>query len=206
LERIDKLKGASMIVYRIYDKETGKSYIGQTSMSLHKRIYGHLHKSESAIGEAMRQRGQENFDVSVIDVCETKKDADRAEKFWIKFYDSINNGYNIHTGGTPDKKWMEELRSRQKGGERKHTKKFLYKQRMKKLGEEMKKKEKPRKLISKKDIEQWRAEKRQLQDEGVAQVRKLMTTPKEPLFTAKEIYQHETEWIKNIAMQQRMFS
>lgn len=195
-----------MIVYRIYDKLTGKNYIGQTSQPLHKRIYGHLHSNKSIIGKAMAECGQSNFDVSVVDVCETKEDADKAEKFWIKFYDSVNNGYNIHEGGTPDKKWMDKMREKQMVEGYKHSEKFIQKRRMKELARQMRRKEKPRKLISKKDIEQWRAEKRQMQDEGMAQVRKLMTTQEKPLFTAKEIYQHETEWIKNIAMQQRMFS
>ena len=51
-----------------------------------------------------------NFDISVIDVCDTKEEADKAEKYWIGFYDSINNGYNIMQGGTPDKAYMNKLR------------------------------------------------------------------------------------------------
>ena len=169
-----------MIVYRIYDKETGKSYIGQTSMSLHKRIYGHLHKSDSAIGEAMRQRGQENFDVSVIDVCETKKDADRAEMFWIKFYDSVNNGYNIHEGGTPDKKRMAELRAMQTKGKRGHTKKFL------------------RKQAKKKEEELYKRRKKKHEE-------RLLEVKVTPLPSIKEIYQNETELLKRIMIQQRLY-
>ncbi len=193
-----------MIVYRIYDKLTGKNYIGQTSKPLHKRIYSHLHDKTSIVGRAMVECGQNNFDVSVIDVCETKQEADKSEKFWIKFYDSVNNGYNIHEGGTPGKKWMDELRNKQTGGKRKHSKKFLQKQRMKELVEEMRRTAKTQKFVCKKDIEQWRAEKAKRQEEGMAKVRKLMVEQEKPLFTAKEIYQHETEWIKSIAMQQRL--
>jgi hypothetical protein len=73
----------------------------------------------------MKESGLQNFDISVIDVCEDRAAADQAERFWIDFYDAIENGYNVVAGGTPDKKYMDELRSRIKhfrGGRKKKEK------------------------------------------------------------------------------------
>jgi group I intron endonuclease len=99
-----------MIIYRIYDKTNGKNYIGQTQRKLSQRIYSHLHDETSHIGNEINKKGRMNFDISVLDVCDTKEEADKAEKYWIGFYDSINNGYNIMQGGTPDKAYMIKLR------------------------------------------------------------------------------------------------
>lgn len=111
-----------MIVYRIYDRLTGKNYIGQTSKPLNRRIYSHLHSKKSLVGRAMKESDLQHFDVSVLDVCEDKVTADQSEKFWIEFYDSINNGYNVVAGGSPDKKYMDTLRDIPRGEYKKHRK------------------------------------------------------------------------------------
>lgn len=99
-----------MIIYRIYNKATGGNYIGQTSQTLRKRIYNHLHNKSSLVGQAMREQGLKNFDVSVIDICQDREDADKAEAFGIDFYDAIATGYNVMQGGAPDKAYMDKLR------------------------------------------------------------------------------------------------
>ena len=97
-----------MIVYRILNKLTGQSYIGQTSRTLAERITNHIN-GKSAIGKDIAKYGRQNFDVSVLDVTDDKEKADKAERYWIAFYDTVINGYNVLAGGTPTNKEMQML-------------------------------------------------------------------------------------------------
>lgn len=184
-----------MIVYRIYERNTGKSYIGQTGRTLSQRIYAHLHNKKSLIGKAMREQGQENFDISVLDVCEDRESAYKAEKFWIKFYNSIENGYNIHEGGKIDAHWMNEIRQLSGNHKNEHTRKYKKKRTYN-----------PNRIISKKEIADWEEKKRKRQDEGIQAVREMMKEKETPTVTAKDIYQHEAEVLKNIVTMQRTFA
>jgi len=87
-------------IYKITNLINGKVYIGQTSLTpeirfdKHKRCY----KSNgcSKLYRAMRKYGKENFIVETI--CETNN-PDIDEKYWIKYYNSVELGYNISYGG-----------------------------------------------------------------------------------------------------------
>lgn len=96
----------NMIIYKITNKLNGKVYIGQTTRSLAARIYGHIH-NHSRVGKDMVKYGRDNFDISVIDNAETKEELDDLEIFWIAWYNSTQNGYNILRGGKATK---DELR------------------------------------------------------------------------------------------------
>ena len=111
-----------MIVYRILNKLTGQSYIGQTSRTLAERMTGHIN-GKSAIGKDIAKYGRNNFDVAVLDVCETKTEADKSERYWIAFYDTVSNGYNVMVGGTPSKKEMHMIAKLPKKPYQKHKKK-----------------------------------------------------------------------------------
>lgn len=97
-----------MIVYRILNKLNGQSYIGQTIRTLAERMTGHIN-GKSAIGKDIVKYGRENFDVSVLDVCDSKEQADKSERYWIAFYDTVINGYNVLAGGTPSNAEMRML-------------------------------------------------------------------------------------------------
>lgn len=109
-----------MIIYKITNKMNGKVYIGQTTKSLASRIYGHIH-GHSRIGKEMLKYGQDNFDISVIDTAKTKEELDDLEVFWIAWYNSTQNGYNILQGG---KATRDELKMIRKfGSNKKHRRK-----------------------------------------------------------------------------------
>lgn len=112
-----------MIIYRIVNRLDGRSYIGQTSMSLAQRVTGHINK-RSAIGRDIVQYGKANFDISVLDVVETKAAADKSERYWIAFYNTVERGYNILSGGTPSRKEMRKLSLMPKKKYRKHKRGF----------------------------------------------------------------------------------
>ena len=96
----------NMIIYKITNNLNGKVYIGQTTRSLAARIYEHIH-NHSRVGKDMVKYGRDNFDISVIDNAKTKEELDDLEIFWIAWYNSTQNGYNILRGGKATK---DELR------------------------------------------------------------------------------------------------
>lgn len=96
----------NMIIYKITNKLNGKVYIGQTTRSLAARIYEHIH-NHSRVGKDIVKYGRDNFDISVIDNAKTKEELDDLEIFWIAWYNSTQNGYNILRGGKATK---DELR------------------------------------------------------------------------------------------------
>lgn len=86
-------------IYMIENKINGKKYIGQSN-DVKRRWSDHCNKKEkytSLINRAINKYGKENFIFSIIeDFCE---DYNEKEKYWINFYNSIENGYNIAPGG-----------------------------------------------------------------------------------------------------------
>lgn len=82
----------------------GKTYVGQT-IRLNRRwqYYKSLHNSlkrQPHLYSALKKYGPENFDYTILDICYEKSELDDAEIYWIQYYNSIENGYNIKTGGT----------------------------------------------------------------------------------------------------------
>ena len=51
-----------------------------------------------AIHKAIQKYGKENFSVEVIEEIDSKYLNDR-EQYWISYYNSYNNGYNLTRGG-----------------------------------------------------------------------------------------------------------
>lgn len=97
-----------MLIYRIYNKVNGKSYIGQTIKSSEERWQEHLqHTNGTHINDqskvlykAMRKYGIDNFVFEVLqDNIDTYEQLDKAEIYWIDYYDSFLHGYNATRGG-----------------------------------------------------------------------------------------------------------
>lgn len=97
-------------IYKIQNLINGKVYIGQ-SIDISRRWAQHRYATKnpqsidynSALYEAMRKYGIENFQFSILEIC-LKEELDQKEQFWIKQYHSyINdpecNGYNLTIGG-----------------------------------------------------------------------------------------------------------
>jgi len=90
------------IIYKHTNKINGKSYIGQTCQSPEERWRdGEGYKHSPKFYHAIQKYGWNNFEHSIlVDNIQTRELADEKEKELIKYYDTINNGYNIHQGGT----------------------------------------------------------------------------------------------------------
>ena len=103
-----------IIIYKHENKINGKVYIGQTSQSLESRSgrngrgYYHCHK---IFAKEIEEYGWDNFTHEIIEEVDNKDVANEREKYWIKFYDSINpdKGYNRETGGLSGYKQSEEV-------------------------------------------------------------------------------------------------
>ena len=73
-------------------------YIGQTTRSLKKRMYDHIAKAnlgmQRKFQKAIAELGKEKFKIEQICICSDAKTADELELYYIKKYNSIENGYN----------------------------------------------------------------------------------------------------------------
>ena len=94
------------VIYRFRNKLNNKSYIGQ-SIQLYTRYNAHIRRSgylDSRFYRAVRKYGWENFEFSILeDDVRTKELLDELEIYYIKLYDSFNNGYNATLGGDGSK-------------------------------------------------------------------------------------------------------
>ena len=101
-------------IYKITNKINGKSYIGQTIQNVKERFYQHCATKCSqailnmVIHKAINKYGKSNFTIEVIEEVESANLNDR-ERYWIRYYDSYNNGYNSTEGGQDGIKLFKNL-------------------------------------------------------------------------------------------------
>ena len=85
-------------VYLTTNLINNKQYIG----------YHYGNEQDSYLGsgvkllEDIKQYGKENFKKEILEYCSTSEECFEKEKYWIKFYNAVNNEnfYNIDQGGT----------------------------------------------------------------------------------------------------------
>ena len=101
-------------IYKITNKVNGKSYIGQTIQNVKERFYQHCATKCSqavlnmVIHKAITKYSKSNFTIEVIEEVESANLNDR-ERYWIRYYDSYNNGYNSTEGGQDGIKLFKNL-------------------------------------------------------------------------------------------------
>ena len=101
-------------IYKITNTINGKFYIGQTIQNVKERFYQHCATkcskavSNMAIHRAIKKYGKSNFTVEVIEEIDSANLNDR-ERYWIKYYNSYNNGYNSTKGGQDGCKLFKDL-------------------------------------------------------------------------------------------------
>ena len=85
-------------IYKITNKLNGKVYIGQ-SVDIETRWKQHIYSTQnSAIHLAICKYGKDNFNFEVVEQTSIEELNER-EKYWINYYNSVNNGYNCTYGG-----------------------------------------------------------------------------------------------------------
>jgi len=88
------------IIYCIHNLSTGKKYIGQTVEKLQRRVVRHFRTiNETKISRAIQKYSKYDFVYGIVEEVEDKNLLDEREKYWIKFYDTVENGFNIKEGG-----------------------------------------------------------------------------------------------------------
>jgi len=104
-----------MIIYRITNTITTKSYIGQTINSLDKRWKRHIKDSEKfnyKFSRALRKYPIESWNKEIIETLDDINSLNEREVYWISQYDTFKNGYNSTTGGEKDKNITDETRKK----------------------------------------------------------------------------------------------
>ena len=89
-------------IYKIWNDNNNKLYIGQTRVGITARWSQHLKNyltNDAVIYRAMRKYGAGSFHIEQIEECADEL-LDEREIYWISFYNSKNNGYNSTIGGT----------------------------------------------------------------------------------------------------------
>lgn len=86
-------------IYSFINKETGKRYIGQAA-DIEKRKEQHLrelrnrnHHSDK-FQKAFNKYGEKSFEFEILEECCTDK-LNHLEDYYVKLFDSIDNGYNV---------------------------------------------------------------------------------------------------------------
>lgn len=88
------------IIYKAKNKYNGKIYIGQTTKHLKTRMKQHKYNKKNApFPNAMRKYGVNGFFWSILEVCDSEHDLNLAEEWYILYYKSLENGYNLTLGG-----------------------------------------------------------------------------------------------------------
>lgn len=92
-------------IYKIENNINHKIYIGQAQniqrrWKDHKTHYNNEsdHNYNSYLYRAMRKYGIQNFTFSIVELCLVEQ-LNEKEKYWIEYYDSYFNGYNVTLGG-----------------------------------------------------------------------------------------------------------
>ena len=87
-------------IYKITNQINNKVYVGQSSC-IERRWAEHLYYSENEqtlLQRAFKKYGITNFKFEVLEECEPQNLNER-EIYWINFYNSFENGYNMTPGG-----------------------------------------------------------------------------------------------------------
>jgi hypothetical protein len=88
------------IIYCISNLTTGKKYIGQTVEKLQRRVVRHFRTiNETKISRVIQKYSKYDFVYGIVEEVDDKNLLDEREQYWIKFYNTVENGFNIKEGG-----------------------------------------------------------------------------------------------------------
>jgi group I intron endonuclease len=112
-------------IYKLTNNITHKSYIGQAKcINQRKNTYKHLRcKTQPKLYNALVKYGFDNFTFEIIDHSISPEHANELEIKYIREFNTIENGYNIESGGhnlmseATKRKISESLRGRIKSEE-----------------------------------------------------------------------------------------
>ena len=98
-------------IYKATNQINGQSYIGQTRISIEDRIKKHINcsninnqEADYPFHAAIRKYGIDNFKVECLEECNDEL-LDEKEIYYIKLYNTYQNGYNAALGGSGHQKY-----------------------------------------------------------------------------------------------------
>ena len=88
-----------MWVYKITNIQNNKVYIGQTIRPIEQRFHRHLNDAlnnilDTHFARAIRKYGKDSFIIEKIDEAKTQEELNKKEQYWIRYYNSVKEGYN----------------------------------------------------------------------------------------------------------------
>lgn len=88
-----------MWIYKITNIQNNKVYIGQSIRPINQRFQRHINDAlnnilDTHFARAIRKYGKENFIIKEIDTANTQEELNAKEQYWIKYYNSVIDGYN----------------------------------------------------------------------------------------------------------------
>lgn len=90
-------------IYQAYNKITGKSYIGQTQQSLHRRKCSHYYESKKLdlykFHHALNKYNVEDWEWTILEKGIEKEELNNKEIYYISKFNSFKDGYNSTLGG-----------------------------------------------------------------------------------------------------------
>lgn len=106
-------------IYIIKNHQSPKVYIGQTTRDIEVRFKEHLTKDKNIkLSDAFDKYGRQNFWVEQLEFLEDNNKLSEREIFWIQYYNSYTNGYNMTPGGESNaaaiEAWKKPVEKRDK--------------------------------------------------------------------------------------------
>ena len=132
-----------MIIYLVINEINGKRYVGQTAFTLKKRKQEHFYevksnRDNSYFHKALRKYDPGTFKWKVIHKCNNKDELNKLEIYYIGYYNTFENGYNLAVGGNGSIGYKHTDEAKQKMSVFQKGKEFCEKYR-KKISENAKK-------------------------------------------------------------------
>lgn len=100
-------QGAYGRIYLLRSQTSGKSYVGQTTQALNRRWRSHKNAATKPsrtqpISNAIRKYGADDFEMTLLDECDTQEELDAAELRWAtELRTFAPSGYNLRAGSGP---------------------------------------------------------------------------------------------------------
>lgn len=98
-------------IYKVTNLKNGMAYIGQ-SVDIYQRWFAYKSIGNKKVGGGqgdimndIREIGLDYFKFEILERCDANQ-LDEREKYWISYYDTMNNGYNLCSGGNSNKSDM----------------------------------------------------------------------------------------------------
>lgn len=109
-------------IYQILNATNGKRYIGQSiniesRLNHHKEMLINNQHFNKHLQNSFNKYGLENFIFEVLEEC-SKEDLSIRERYYIKLYNSMNEGYNKTSGGENIPGWQQTNEVRRKISEK----------------------------------------------------------------------------------------